>query len=372
MTRRMKGTGRVLSLNGYIHRATLGLTKDERLDAAAELRTHLLERVAEHEAQGFTREEAEYLAVKGMGEPAVTNRELLGHALTHRAGWVVVALLLLGGGSYYTYRELLPPREGIRQSRLTSEDTASLFSAEDAPRTTYSPLALTYPRGTRTVVYATIASTDVKNGPEAVDAFIYSVAEQEAQNFRGRIPGSYRYQQRALITPLYMTCEGRESVGLYAFWRAVRSPFWNSGATVVLEGAGGAVEPCHRPHIPLHQVQEKLSNTPPRVVSRTLPPVEDLMTGADLSNPASQHLRLNHWTVLQRLLVDPLSGIDSAGMPEFGRYSAQTRGVYLAVMPLDRTIKGDGSYSWGGGFLKLSGDDHPLPKLPPIVPQPLP
>ncbi|MFC6660793.1 hypothetical protein [Deinococcus multiflagellatus] len=43
-----------LTVEGYVHRATRGLPAAERLDAAAELRTHLLDRAAEHEAQGFS------------------------------------------------------------------------------------------------------------------------------------------------------------------------------------------------------------------------------------------------------------------------------------------------------------------------------
>ncbi|CAM3585346.1 DUF1707 domain-containing protein [Deinococcus saxicola] len=96
MTRRARGKTRVPGLDAYIRRATLGLPREERLDAAAELRTHLLERVAEHQTQGFSREEAEYLAVKGMGEANVTNRQLLGHFLTTPLGWGVVALLIAG------------------------------------------------------------------------------------------------------------------------------------------------------------------------------------------------------------------------------------------------------------------------------------
>lgn len=65
---------RVLSLHQYVQHATLGLPKAARLDAAAELRSHLLERVETLQTQGFSREEAEYLAVRAMGDPGLTNR----------------------------------------------------------------------------------------------------------------------------------------------------------------------------------------------------------------------------------------------------------------------------------------------------------
>lgn len=86
MTRRLRQRSRTLTVDAYIHRATLGLPKAGRVDTAAELRAHLLERAAEHEAQGFTREEAEYLAVQGMGDPQPVNRGLMGHSFTNRLG----------------------------------------------------------------------------------------------------------------------------------------------------------------------------------------------------------------------------------------------------------------------------------------------
>ncbi|WP_221265361.1 permease prefix domain 1-containing protein [Deinococcus radiopugnans] len=133
MTRRARGKGRVLGLDAYIHRATLGLPRGERLDAAAELRTHLLERVAEHMAQGFSREEAEYLTVKGMGEPQTVNRGLLGHVFTNRLGWAALAVLLVGGGGWYAYQAA--QWEGVRPVATTAlDDTAiSQIDSHDWP-----------------------------------------------------------------------------------------------------------------------------------------------------------------------------------------------------------------------------------------------
>ena len=147
----------MLSLNQYIHRATLGLPRAERLDAAAELRAHLLERVAELEQKGFAREEAEFLAVRAMGDPAPINRGLLGHAFTARLGWSVLALALLGGGGWWAANNLMPPKEGVAYtgSELTLEDLRALQADTNAPKGTYQTATLTYPKGTKAIYYLT-------------------------------------------------------------------------------------------------------------------------------------------------------------------------------------------------------------------------
>jgi len=53
----------------YIRRATWKLLGKARLDRAAELRTHLLERTNKFMLEGFSPDEAEFLAVEQMGEP---------------------------------------------------------------------------------------------------------------------------------------------------------------------------------------------------------------------------------------------------------------------------------------------------------------
>ncbi|MCP2012927.1 hypothetical protein L1280_000055 [Deinococcus sp. HSC-46F16] len=121
----------------YVHRATLGLPRQERLEAAAELRTHLMDRAARLEAEGFSREEAEHLAVKGMGDVGVTNRQLLGHVFTNRVAWAVLAVLVLGGGGGWVWQNVPLPGWGQATWRwdneLTTTDLARLYEAE-APR----------------------------------------------------------------------------------------------------------------------------------------------------------------------------------------------------------------------------------------------
>lgn len=125
------------TLNRYVTRATLGLPKHERLEMAAELRTHLLDRAAQLEREGFSREEAEHLAVKGMGDVGLTNRELLGHIFTTPLGWGVLAALVLCGGGWWTWQNVPLPMWGGATWRwseeITAADLARLYEA-DAPR----------------------------------------------------------------------------------------------------------------------------------------------------------------------------------------------------------------------------------------------
>ncbi|MFB9993626.1 permease prefix domain 1-containing protein [Deinococcus oregonensis] len=362
MTRRLNRASRLLSIDAYIHRATLGLPKAERLDAAAELRAHLLERTAEHEAQGFSREEAEFLAVKGMGDPHPVNRSLLGHALTHKAGWLALALLLAGGGGWWASREWLPPRVGIAFEAATPADIARLFADPDAPRGTYQAATLTYPRGTQAVVYANVASSDIRNGNEDVFINVTNIKDLLEQNFRGRLPGSYRFQERWLIAAQRMNCKAQPRARLFVATRTISSSFWNSGANVQ-SGSATIVGECNNPSILLRQRGGEF----PGVV----PPDGE----ASLLTSASGHhtLPLNQWTVLRRLVVDPQADPNTVGIPLDGYnngYSKQARGSFVAVLPLDRLPKQtDGGYSYGAGVIKLEGDTQNLPLLPPTVPE---
>ena len=366
MTRRAKGRNRALSFDAYIHRATLGLPREERLDAAAELRTHLLERVAEHQTQGFSREEAEYLAVKGMGEPQGVNRGLLGHVFTHRLGWAALAVLLVGCTGWYAWREWLPPREGVQFEAATQQDIAFLFSQKDAPRGTYQAATLTYPRGTKAIVYITVSSSEAKDQPANVWLLTKNVAEEEAQNFVGRIPGSYRYQERGLLTAWPMTCNGQERAGIYTTGQTLASPFWNSGATARSGPGGNIVGECKNPSVRLHTVREKLSTVPPTTVTHTIPPAG--LGEVSNSGKALTPLALDQWTVLKRLVVDPADDPYASVQQPPGSRSAQARGMYVAVMPLQRDANENSGHHVSEGAVQLNGDTAPLPPLPPLVP----
>lgn len=144
---------RVPSVDAYIHRATLGLPREQRLDAAAELRTHLLERVAEFQAQGFSSEEAEYLAVKGMGDPQPVNRGLLGHAFTTPLGWAFVALLVAGWVGWQSWGT-----SGQPAVRRSGPMDVNRFSNGGALPTFYTGYDFETPSGTRFVEVAWIGT----------------------------------------------------------------------------------------------------------------------------------------------------------------------------------------------------------------------
>jgi hypothetical protein len=100
-------------IDTYIKKATTGLPSRERIDTAAELRVHLNAQVKKHLLEGHSKEEAEFLAVDAMGAPAPVNRQFLGHMLTPKFGWWLVALavLMVSGWWGFTNREWLfnPP-----------------------------------------------------------------------------------------------------------------------------------------------------------------------------------------------------------------------------------------------------------------------
>lgn len=142
---------RTLSL--YIYRATLGLPREERREVAAELRSHLLDRVRQLEAEGFEREEAEHLAVRAMGSPKATNSELLGHFFTTPLGWAVAALTALGLGGYWAWQNVPLPLLGQPwvkwEDKLSTDDLAFLMEREEAPRAPYEAVTLSIPAKTK-------------------------------------------------------------------------------------------------------------------------------------------------------------------------------------------------------------------------------
>ncbi|CAN5507467.1 hypothetical protein BH24DEI1_BH24DEI1_04670 [soil metagenome] len=90
----------------YIRQVTQGLLPRKRIDTAAELRVHLNGRARELMLEGFSREEAEHLAVMGMGPPASVNRRFLGHLFTAPLGWLTVVVLVLGGTGWWVAQAL--------------------------------------------------------------------------------------------------------------------------------------------------------------------------------------------------------------------------------------------------------------------------
>jgi hypothetical protein len=147
-------------IDTYIRRATAGLPRLERVDTAAEIRVHLLQKTRELMAQGFPREEAEHLAVQEMGPVAATNRAFLGHIFTSSLGWAVVGLMLAGAGVWtYLERDWIFWKDTmIRSVPLDAEDLQ--FALPEIPKFKTAPQLTKFefylPRGTKTLEYALV------------------------------------------------------------------------------------------------------------------------------------------------------------------------------------------------------------------------
>lgn len=353
MTRRAPGGRRPLTLNGYIARATSGLPRHQRLETAAELRAHLHERVRELQAAGYPREEAEFLAVQGMGDPAPTNRSLLGHMFTTPLGWGLLAATVLGLGGYTAWREWLPPRVGVQLEQPTPADYGSLFAQAEAPRGRYQAATLTYPAGTRSVITVLYSSPQDGELVERLEWGVQNVSELNEQNFRGRLPGSFRHQERWLWSTAHFGCGGEPHARIHYITETQTSPFWNSGAQLRVgtwQHTGGL---CSRPAVALER------RTDPLAVD--LPPA--LQAKQPHRGPISIELQLNHWTVLERLIFDPEhpSSFGGVYMPPYG---PQARETFLALLPLADEA-GTRRVTSGGGTVRFG--DGPLLALPTLA-----
>ena len=144
------------AIDKYIHRATAGLPQFERIDTAAEIRVNLNIRVKELMCEGHTREEAEYLAIKDLGDAFSTNWALLGHAFTHRLGWVLVAIALLGISSWWVWQhrwDYFWGRTQIATLELNSQDMDYTLSVdkEFVELSNNNKFRLSLPRGSRSI-----------------------------------------------------------------------------------------------------------------------------------------------------------------------------------------------------------------------------
>jgi hypothetical protein len=142
------------SIDKYIQQVTAGLPQLERIDTAAELRVHLLQKTRELMAQGFPREEAEHLAVQEMGPVSETNRALLGHIFTAKFGWITLGVLALGL-LYLERHRFIWPDTSVREADFTLKEVAEFQPIENATR---RKLEFTLPRGTRSFEYAFVST----------------------------------------------------------------------------------------------------------------------------------------------------------------------------------------------------------------------
>ncbi|WP_181391936.1 permease prefix domain 1-containing protein [Deinococcus irradiatisoli] len=335
MTRRAsQRPGKVLSLNAYVHRATLGLPGAARLDAAAELRAHLLERVEELEGKGFARDEAEFLAVRAMGDPSPTNRSLLGHALTWRLGWAVLGLVLLGAGGWWSYDNLMPPAEGVsyQGSELSLDDLRTLNTDTDAPRGNYQTATLTYPKETKTVYYLYFT-------PSNFALTLKDVSEENSTNIVGRWPGSYRYQERLLVTDQPRSTDCPQDWNLFSSVRVLPSRFWNGPYLTIrspsfrLDHTAEGKELCSGLKRRYRQ-EAFLVPVPGKKTFQVelLPPAQGIMTKGRTA------LALNHWTILRQLGLNPRKALNGDAS-----LKGKASGLYIAVLPSDQPASSDES-----------------------------
>jgi hypothetical protein len=143
----MSGKTKKLSLNRYIWLCTRGLPKNTRLDTAAELRVHVLERIRMLEGQGFPRLEAEYVAVSEMGLPEPTNRAFLGHFFTYTLGWAVLGCAAVGLGLWWAKDNLFAKASIVTYVPLGTTELTMALSPEFKDMTSYQTLKLVAPKG---------------------------------------------------------------------------------------------------------------------------------------------------------------------------------------------------------------------------------
>lgn len=106
------------TVDQYIHKATKGLPRKERLDLAVQLRMHMHEKIQEYMQEGYPREEAEYLTLQDMGDPQVPLEQTLRHFLQYQLPWgVLVAALVWAYLQSQTH-----PAPVVKMTSLTSAE----------------------------------------------------------------------------------------------------------------------------------------------------------------------------------------------------------------------------------------------------------
>ena len=357
MTRRQLFRRRPLSLQAYIHRATVGLPKAERLDAAAELRTHLVERIDALRAEGHPADEAEFLAVQAMGDPAPTNRGLLGHAFTHRLGWLALGLVVIGGGGWYGYgyaqREWMPPREGVEYTGdLTLDDLKALNADENAPKGTYQGATLTYPRGTKGIYYLLVTPKRT-----VLTSRFLSVDVANQMRFRNirRAPGSYRHQERWLIISSQNTtaCPGRWEP--HADIRSINSKYMPGVSIPNLYLSDLPLEDVNRGACTgINRLFEQHSNYQTEVYPKIFTP----------NIYRRQDLPLNSWTLLQSFVLAPSKADNGSQL-----LKTKIGGMYFAVFPSDKFVTDAGYWAISdedSGYITVASNNasNPIPTPP--------
>lgn len=143
----------------YIRRSTRGLSDAVRLERAAELRTHLLERTNKLVLEGFAPEEAEFLAVErigGMPPSFKVKREIL----------LPIILLSLLTSVYYLYVSEGFPMSNLNYSDASLDPYLSAYQSDsdDAGNLVDGQnLSLRLPEAAQSVSVKVVGASDVRD-----------------------------------------------------------------------------------------------------------------------------------------------------------------------------------------------------------------
>lgn len=174
------------TLDQYIHKATRGLPKKERLDAAAELRSHMIEKIKDLMQQGFSREEATFLTLQEMGDPQVPLVQRFRQFAQYQLPYWVLAALLLGGGGWWAKDHLFAAKVGIYPiEQIGVQEMRTIINLGAQSTSGWKGVKLVLPRETKnlTVKWVRGTSEGVFAGPEKTEFLNF---REKPANFRGQ------------------------------------------------------------------------------------------------------------------------------------------------------------------------------------------
>lgn len=196
------------TIDQYIHKATRGLPRKERIDAAAELRAHMLEKIKDLMQQGFPREEATYLAVQEMGSPQLPFAQRVRHFAQFQLPCWMLGVLLLGAGIWWGKDNLFAPKAGVfPMAEIGVQEMKTILNLGERSTSGWQAIKLVLPRETRSLsVVLTTGNTDaVAGGSE----FVFPVDRQDR-------PNNFRMQKTLLLGSQYgakdALCEGLKTI----------------------------------------------------------------------------------------------------------------------------------------------------------------
>ncbi|GEM46421.1 permease prefix domain 1-containing protein [Deinococcus cellulosilyticus] len=154
-----------MTLDQYIKKATRGLPRKDRIDAAAELRAHLIEKIKELMQQGFSREEATYLAVQEMGSPQLPLAQRIRHFAQHHLPYWVLGVLLLGTAVWWGKDNLFAPRAGIHPLEdLGLQELKAVVGRGVQSQSGWQAVKVVYPPETKYITMSIVGGDETGDG----------------------------------------------------------------------------------------------------------------------------------------------------------------------------------------------------------------